>query len=234
MSPHSLTLVVGALLAVSAVNAFCADNGGTVSVHITSPLTVFSLVLQKLGWGTPADADSNDDHPRTVLGFSTSGPFDAAGNALLSVIALNAGFDPGFFAFSAFICGQTNSDTFLQTTFGPVISATTDSPFCLTASALGEQNITIALLPCVNNISVDPVPTQMFQWVSTVFDTYALEFLGNQSGLPLDPSTPTDYVPSLVPATVGIGAHVRLDYSPGGLPPSTGHETEMVLDLVDC
>ncbi|KAJ7654321.1 hypothetical protein B0H17DRAFT_1099928 [Mycena rosella] len=217
MSPHSLTLVVGALLAVSAVNSFCADDGATVNAHINPPLTVFSL-------GTPADADSNGDHPHTVLGLSTSGPFDAAGNALLSVIALNAGFDPGFFAFFAFICGQTNPDSFPQTRFGPVISATTDSPFCLAASVLGEQNITIPLL---NDIS-------MFQWVGTVFETYALEFLGNQSGLPLDPSTPTDYVPSLVPATVGIGVHVRLAYSPGGLPPSTGHETGMVLDLVDC
>jgi hypothetical protein len=51
--------------------------------------------------------------------------------------------------------------------------------------------------------------------------------------LPIDPTTPTDYVPSLVPATPVIGAYVRLDYSPGGLPPSTGLETGMILELSD-
>ncbi|KAJ7702810.1 hypothetical protein B0H17DRAFT_1194674 [Mycena rosella] len=85
---------------------------------------------------------------------------------------------------------------------------------CLTASALGEKSLAIALLPCVNDISGDPVPTQTFQWVSTDFITYGFEFLGNQSGLPLQASTPTDYVPSLVPATAGIGAHLRLDFAP--------------------
>jgi hypothetical protein len=193
------------------------------------------------------------------------------------VIATNAGFDESFYAFNAFICGQvnTNGDSYPQTTFGCVlyvptpqctdptmlsdlspvintdsISTQTSTPLCLTASALGEANITIALLPCVyvplfrhsieanssphrKDISENPVPTQTFQWVGTAFITYGLEFLGNQTGLPIDPTTPTDYVPSLVPATPVIGAYVRLDYSPGGLPPSTGLETGMILELSD-
>jgi hypothetical protein len=73
--------------------------------------------VQELGWGTQAEADDNGGNPRTVLGFSSSGPFDAAGNPILSVIATNAGFNVDFYEFSAFICGQDNTE---QTTFGYV------------------------------------------------------------------------------------------------------------------
>ncbi|KAJ7700688.1 hypothetical protein B0H17DRAFT_1128553 [Mycena rosella] len=219
--PTCHALLLSALLGVSAVNAFCGDNGGA-----------------ELGFGTQADTDSNGGNPSTVLGFSASGPFDAAGNPILSVIATNAGFDSSFYAFAAFLCGQANPDSYPQTTFGPVInedsiSTQTNTPLCLTASALGEANITVALLPCINDISVNPVPTQTFQWIGTDFITYGFEFIGNQSGTPLDPSTPTDYIPSLVSVTNGTGAYLRLDYVPGGLPPSTGRETGMVLALSD-
>ncbi|KAJ6555678.1 hypothetical protein DFH09DRAFT_1365690 [Mycena vulgaris] len=221
MSPIRRTLFLSSLLGISAVNASCGDNGGA-----------------ELGWGTQADTDSNGANPRTVLGFSSTGPFDAAGNSILSVIATNAGFEESFYAFNAFICGQASPNAYPQTTFGPVInsdsiSTHTSIPLCLTASALGEANATIALLPCVNDISAIPVPTQKFQWIGTDFITYGFEFIGNQSGTPLDPSMPTDYTPSLVPETNGTAAYIRLDYAPGGLPPSTGLETGMVLALSD-
>ncbi|KAJ7476717.1 hypothetical protein FB451DRAFT_246715 [Mycena latifolia] len=214
-------LFLSTLIGASAVSAWCGDNGGA-----------------ELGWGTQADSDGNGANPRTVLGFNASGPFDAVGNPVLSVIATNAGWDSSYYAFSAWICGQASPDAYPQTTFGPIVNADsistqTSIPLCLTASALGESNITIALLPCVNDISTNPVPTQTFQWIGTAYITYGWAFLGNQSGTPLDPSIPTDYVPSLVPATNDTAAYLRLDYVPGGLPPSTGLETGLVLELSD-
>jgi hypothetical protein len=71
--------------------------------------------LQELGWGTQADADANGANVRTALGFSSSGPFDAAGNPILSVIATNAGFDEDFYAYNAFICNPFTND---PTSFG--------------------------------------------------------------------------------------------------------------------
>ncbi|KAJ7140720.1 hypothetical protein C8R44DRAFT_974516, partial [Mycena epipterygia] len=217
MSSMRRTLLVSALLGISAVNAFCGDNGGA-----------------ELGWGTQADADGNGANPRTVLGFSSSGPFDAAGNPILSVIATNAGFNSDFYAFNAFICGQDNPDGVPQTTFGPVINANGKGTPCLTASALTGSNITVALLPCVNDISANPVPTQTFEWISTHFITYGFAFVGDQSAeAPLDPTKPTDYVPSLVPPNVAVGSFVSFDFVPGGLPPSTGQETGLILELSD-
>lgn len=90
----------------------------------------------------------------------------------------------------------------------------------------------------------------MFQWIGTDYITYVdassfyfsgsvyithsygFEFIGNQS-VPVDPSSSTDYIPTLVPATNTTGPYVRLDYAPGGLPASTGLETGMILDLSD-
>ncbi|KAJ6584398.1 hypothetical protein B0H19DRAFT_1249373 [Mycena capillaripes] len=210
-------LLISALFIVSA-HAFCGDNGGA-----------------ELGWGTQADADANGANPRTVLGFNPAGPLDAAGSPILSVIATNAGFDASFYAFAAFLCGQANPDSYPQTTFGPVISATsTNSDVrCLTVSAIGEANATVSLQPCVNDISTPPVPTQTFEWIGTAFITYGFAFLGNASGLPLAPNVSTDYTPSLVPDASTVGAYLRLDYTPGALPPSTGLETGLILELSD-
>ncbi|KAJ7140719.1 hypothetical protein C8R44DRAFT_866416 [Mycena epipterygia] len=215
-------LLVFALLGIYAVNADCGDNGGAV-----------------LGWGTQAAADVK---LMTELGFSSSGPFDVAGNPLLSVISTNGG--TGHLMFSAFICGQVNPDGAPQSTFGPVVSEDSmdsQTPFCLTASALTGSNITVALLPCVyaphtppNDISVDPVPTQTFEWITTHFVTYGFAFVGDQSAeAPLDPTKPIDYVPSLV-GGVQLGSYVSFDFVPGGLPASTGRETGLILGLEDC
>ncbi|KAJ7140712.1 hypothetical protein C8R44DRAFT_237017 [Mycena epipterygia] len=218
-------ILLSALLGISVVNAECSDNGGG-----------------ELGWGTQAAADGNDDHVQTVLGFSSSGPFNAAGNPILSVVATNAGFNPDFFPFAAFICGENNPDGAPRSTFGPVINQDSidspgsgQTPLCLTASALTGSNITLALLPCVNDISTNPVPTQTFEWVTTEFDTFAFNFIGDQSAeAPLDPTKPTDYVPSLVPPNVAVGSFVSIEFVPEGLPPLTGHETGLILELVDC
>ncbi|KAJ7140721.1 hypothetical protein C8R44DRAFT_866418 [Mycena epipterygia] len=215
------TLLLSALLGISTVTASCGDNGGA-----------------ELGWGTQSDTDANGGNPRTVLGFSSSGPFDTAGNPILSVIATNAGFNEDFYAYSAFICGQANPDSYPQTTFGPVInqvsiSTHTSIPLCLTASALLGSNITVALLPCVNDISVTSVPAQTFEWIGTDFITYGFAFVGNQTAeAPLDPTKPTDYVPSLV-GGVNVGSYLSFDFVPEGLPASTGLETGLVLALSD-
>ncbi|KAJ6577452.1 hypothetical protein B0H19DRAFT_1062071 [Mycena capillaripes] len=165
----------------------------------------------------------------SVFGFNSSGPFDAAGNPILSLIAQGSNY-----AFEAWICGQVSPNAYPQTTFGPVISATLNpgAAFCLTISELEVANATISLQPCVNEINANPVPTQMFQWIGTAFITYGFAFLGNQS-VPVDPSATTDYTPSLAPATNTTAAYLRLDYTPGGLPASTGFETGMILDLSD-
>ncbi|KAJ7749287.1 hypothetical protein DFH07DRAFT_1062377 [Mycena maculata] len=211
MPSVSCALFVSALFL--SVNAFCGDNGGV-----------------ELGWGTQAAADANGENPSTVLGFSSSGPFDAAGNPILSVIATNAGFGSSYYAFEAFICGQYNPDSYPQTSFGAVIT-TASSEACLTVSALESANATISLQPCVNDISSNPVPTQMFQWVGTNYITYGFAFIGNQS-VPVK-YVATDYVPTLVDATDTTAAYIRLDYAPGGLPPSTGLETGLILELSD-
>jgi hypothetical protein len=65
--------------------------------------------IQELQWGAQAGSGG------TVLGFSPSGPFDAEGNPILSVIALNAGFNVDFFAFNAYICGASPDE---ETSFG--------------------------------------------------------------------------------------------------------------------
>ncbi|KAJ6466036.1 hypothetical protein C8R47DRAFT_1154225, partial [Mycena vitilis] len=219
MPSISRSLFISALFL--SATASCGDNGGA-----------------ELGWGTQEDADSNGSNPRTVLGFSSKGPFDAAGNPILSVIATNAGFDSSYYAFSAFICGQANPDSYPQTTYGPIISegsiATQSSvPQCLTVSPLGAANATVALLPCISDISAAPPANQTFEWIGTDFITYGFAFLGTTSGLPIDPSASTDYVPSIVNTTDGTAAYLRLDYVPGGLPASTGKETGLILELSD-
>ncbi|KAJ7868850.1 hypothetical protein B0H13DRAFT_1055482 [Mycena leptocephala] len=206
MSSICRTLLISALLGLSAVNAWCGDNGGA-----------------GLAWGSQAGADRSGFS--TILGFDSTGPFDAAGNPILTVVS---NFD---WSLSAFLCGQASPDAYPQTTFGPVLkfSGTT---LCLTVSELEAANATISLQPCVNDVSANPVPTQMFQWIGTDYITYGFEFIGNQS-VPVDPSSSTNYIPTLVPATNTTGPYVRLDYAPGGLPASTGLETGMILDLSD-
>ncbi|KAJ7140718.1 hypothetical protein C8R44DRAFT_866415 [Mycena epipterygia] len=209
--------------------------------------------MQELGWGTQADADGNGANVRTVLGFSASGPFDGVENPILSVIATNAGFDSDFYAFAAFIYGQANPNDAPQITFDPVINADSISThtsiplcltasaltgsninvngkgaLCLTASALTGSNITVALLPCVNYISASPVPTQIFEWISTDFVTYGFAFVGDESAEnPLDSTKPTDYV------RVQVGAYLSFDFVPGRPPPSMGHEPGLILELAD-
>ncbi|KAJ7039650.1 hypothetical protein C8F04DRAFT_1178770 [Mycena alexandri] len=201
--------LISSLLSLSGVNAWCGDNGGAV-----------------IGWGTQAETDQRG--PNAFLGFNSSGPFDAAGNPILTVVSNAQQHE-----FAAFICGQANPDSYPQTTFGPVISLTGDPSLCFTVSELEAANATVSLLPCVTAIQSDPYLTQMFQWIGTAYITYGFVFLGNQTGLPLDPSVATDYTPSLVPATNTTAAYLRLDYTPGGLPPSTGLETGLVLILSD-
>lgn len=120
---------------------------------------------QELGWGTQAAADANGANVPTVLGFNSKGPFDAAGHPILSIIATNAGFNSDFYAFTAFICGQTAANSFgyvkwilcalqvliASVQYSSILSASSPSnaPLCLTASALGVPNITLSLLPCV-------------------------------------------------------------------------------------
>ncbi|KAJ7510474.1 hypothetical protein B0H11DRAFT_2216266 [Mycena galericulata] len=199
------------------VNAQCGDNGGA-----------------ELGWGSQAEADANGANVRTALGFNSKGPFDAAGNPILSVISINSGYDSSFYAFSAFICGQYSPDNYPQTTYGPVISAAeTSIAQCLTVSELEAANATISLQPCVNDISANPVATQMFEWIGTNYVTYGFAFIGAQSPLPINPSNSTDYTPSIVGSLNKTGGYVRLDYTPGGLPPSTGLETGLILELSD-
>ncbi|KAF7356325.1 hypothetical protein MVEN_00964800 [Mycena venus] len=206
MSSFCRTLFISALLGLSAVNAWCGDNGGA-----------------GLAWGSQAEADKIGFN--TILGFKSSGPFDTAGNPILTVVS---SFD---WSLAAFICGQKNPDSYPQTTFGPVLTISGPT-LCLTISELEAANATISLQPCVNDITANPVPTQMFQWIGTDYITYGFEFIGNQS-VPVDPSSSTDYVPTLVPATNITGAYVRLDYLPDGLPASTGLETGMILNLSD-
>ncbi|KAJ7841370.1 hypothetical protein B0H14DRAFT_3869218 [Mycena olivaceomarginata] len=203
------TLIVFALLGLSAVNASCGDNGGA-----------------QLGWGSQAQADKSG--PAAIFGFNSSGPFDAAGNPILSVVQTQD------WDFEAWICGQVSPNAYPQTTYGPVIAATLQpaAAQCLTVSELGAANATVSLQPCVNDIRANPVPSQSFQWVGTDYITYGFAFLGNQSA-PVDPSVATDYIPTLVPATNATAAYLRLDYSPGGLPASTGLETGLILDLSD-
>ncbi|KAJ6506313.1 hypothetical protein C8R47DRAFT_1315791 [Mycena vitilis] len=217
MPSVSRALFISALC-LSAAAVSCGDNGGA-----------------ELGWGSQADADTNGANVRTVLGFSSSGPFDAAGNPILSVIATNAGYSSSYYAFSAFLCGQSNSQSYPQTTYGPVLSAssTTNDAQCLTVSPLGAANATISLLPCISAISSLPPSNQTFQWIGTDYVTYGFAFLGTTEGLPLDPSAATDYVPSIVDATETTPAYVRLDYVKGGLPASTGKETGLILELSD-
>ncbi|KAJ6608700.1 hypothetical protein B0H10DRAFT_2067064 [Mycena sp. CBHHK59/15] len=206
----------------------------------TLPLLLLSTLLglynvhatcgtMELGWGTQADTDDNSGNPRTVLGFGSKGPFDAAGKPILSVIATNAGFDESFYAFTAFLCGQANPDSYPQTTFGPVISSSSDQ--CLTISELGVANATVSLAPCVNPVTEIPDATQTFEWIGTDYITYGFVFLGNLTGTPLPPSARTDYTPSIV--ATDSGSYLRLDYTPDQLPPSTGLETGMVLALSD-
>ncbi|KAJ7760736.1 hypothetical protein DFH07DRAFT_1060041 [Mycena maculata] len=113
---------------------------------------------------------------------------------------------------------------------GQPVSADNVPRFCLTVSALESANATISVQPCINDVSFNPDPTQMFQWVGTAYITYGFAFIGNQS-VPVGPSSATDYVPSLVNAMSTTAAYIRLDYSPGRLPASTGLETGMVLAL---
>ncbi|KAJ7661345.1 hypothetical protein DFH06DRAFT_1129455 [Mycena polygramma] len=196
----------------------CGDNGSA-----------------ELGWGSQVDADANGANVRTVLGFNSPGPFDAAGNPILSVIATNAGFSSSYYAFYAWICGQSTTQSYPQTTYGPVLSTslTTNDAYCLTVSPLGAANATITLLPCINFISSPSPANQTFQWIGTDFITYGFAFLGTTDGLPLDPSVATDYVPSIVNATDTTPAYVRLNYVKGGLPASTGRETGLILELSD-
>ncbi|KAJ6555667.1 hypothetical protein DFH09DRAFT_1491909 [Mycena vulgaris] len=92
------------------------------------------------GTGCPPGPPGPPSAPIPLLGFSSTGPFDATGN---SILATNAGSDASFYTFNTFICGQSNA--YPQTTFGPVINGDSIStkasiPLCLTASALDEAN----------------------------------------------------------------------------------------------
>ncbi|KAJ6453363.1 hypothetical protein C8R45DRAFT_1112523 [Mycena sanguinolenta] len=237
--PTKTVLVSTLLLGISGVNASCGDNGGA-----------------ELGWGTMAAADRNGENVNTALGFKSTGPFDAEGNPILTVIATNAGFDSSFYSFNAWICGQ-NTVGFQQTTYGYIHSqvryslrlktevvrpansamlgaAGVETSLCLTASAIETTDITLSMQPCVNDISTPPVPTQTFEWNENgEFITYYLVFLGNTTGLPLAETANTDYTPSLVPATDTTGAYIRLDYTPGALVPLTGGQNGIVLELSD-
>ncbi|KAJ6506725.1 hypothetical protein C8R45DRAFT_970369 [Mycena sanguinolenta] len=208
-------LRIFAIFSIVAVNAqsfgFCGSNGGA-----------------ELGWETPVDAI------HTVLGFnSTGGPVDAAGNPILAVIATNFfGFDPDFFQFDAWICGRETTDSgAAQSNFGGILSAS-DS-LCLTASGLEMSNITLSLLPCINDLNDPPVATQSFEWIANEIVGYELIFLGTTAGLPLDPDANTDYTPSLVPATNTTPAYIRLDYTPGAYAPVTIYDTTIVMGLSD-
>ncbi|KAJ7220164.1 hypothetical protein GGX14DRAFT_585835 [Mycena pura] len=103
-----LHTVLTTLLSLSAVDAFCGDNGGV-----------------KLGWGSQAAADQEGF--RAVFGFNASGPFDAAGHPILSV--LTGGEDHPW---EAFLCGQVNSppgESYPQTNFGWVDVTTSQAAY---------------------------------------------------------------------------------------------------------
>ncbi|KAJ7143465.1 hypothetical protein C8R46DRAFT_1232950 [Mycena filopes] len=207
------TLFISALVGLSVVYAECGDNGGAVTI------------------GMGHTSGNGPDSPQFCLGFNSSGPFDAAGNPILSVVTSD---DPD--ALAAWLCGQANPDWYPQTTFGFIISeylGGRDETWCLTVSELEAANATVSLLPCVSDIFANPVPSQTFEWIGTNYITYGFAFLGNQSGLPLSPSVATDYTPSLVAASNTTAAYLRLNYTPGGLPPSTGQETGLILLLSD-
>jgi hypothetical protein len=58
-------------------------------------------------------------------------------------------------------------------------------------------------------------------------------FVGNQTAeAPLDPTKPTEYMPSLI-SGVKVGSYLSFDFVPEGLPASTGLETGVVLALGD-
>ncbi|KAJ7614827.1 hypothetical protein FB45DRAFT_1108985 [Roridomyces roridus] len=214
MLSYSLSLILSTLFLV--VNADCGDNGGAL-----------------LAWGSQESADASGTNPSIILGFNNAGPFDAAGNPILSIIAVDAGYSSDYYAFNGWTCGQANPNSYPQTTYGPLICTSSlygDVQTCLTISALNATNATISLQTCVD-ISTPPVPTQTFEWIGTNYITYGWAFLGAQGPLPLSPSISTDYVPSIVGS--GVGAYVSMDYVPGGLPPSTGKEIELILELSD-
>ncbi|KAJ7051186.1 hypothetical protein C8F01DRAFT_1377117 [Mycena amicta] len=203
-SPTMSLLATILLLSLSGVHAWCGDNGGAA-----------------LGWGSQEQADQSGFH--TVLGFDPSGPLDAEGNPILGVVSHGASYD-----WAAYLCGQASPDAYPQTTFGPLLYES-NRTLCLTASGLESENITLSLQPC---LTFPPYPTQQFQWVGTAFITYGFAFLGNATTLPVDPTSPTDYIPSLSNGTA-VGSYLSFNYSLAGLPASTGHETGLILDLSD-
>ncbi|KAJ7616308.1 hypothetical protein DFH06DRAFT_1307096, partial [Mycena polygramma] len=161
-----------ATLFLSVTADSCGDNGGA-----------------ELGWCTQADADSHG--PRAVLDFSSQVALHAAGVPILSVITTNTNY-----AFSAYICGQANPDSYPQTTYGCPGQICIVARVCVERGTmphrlpLGGANATVSLrvLPCINDISTPPLANQTFEWIGTDFITYGFAFLGTTSGLPLDPS----------------------------------------------
>ncbi|KAJ7808552.1 hypothetical protein B0H13DRAFT_1928447 [Mycena leptocephala] len=213
--PSFRKLLLSAFLCLSTANAFqCGDNGRA-----------------ELQWGAQAGSGG------TVLGFSPSGPFDAEGNPILSVIALNAGFNVDFFAFNAYICGASPDE---ETSFGlppspcriaPPSASPPPHSRAQTSPYRSSPACTHPFLPLGIHLHA-PAPTQMFQWVTTEFVSYGWAFLGNQS-TPVDATAATNYPPALVPEVPAVGAFVRLAFVPGGLAPSTGTEPGLVLELSD-
>ncbi|KAJ7163941.1 hypothetical protein C8R43DRAFT_946756 [Mycena crocata] len=220
--------LIGALLSLSSVHARCGDNG----------VPNLSATPQELGWGAQADTDSNGGDPRTVLGFSSSGPFDAAGTTVVGVIATDAGWDPSYYAFSAFLYGQSNPQ--LVPADNIWVLGWLDQYVLLVDDAQTGYQRDVERCPVPHDFRAQGSQRHRFagalstfEWIGTEYITYSFVFLSNQSGTPLDPGASTDYTSTIVAATNTSAAYLRLDYTPGGLPPSTGLETGLVLALSD-
>lgn len=129
-------------------------------------------------------------------------------------------------------CSRQRHSASRSPSSGPPTPRSPSSPACKPHASAFRVGLQLTAYNTRNDIRANPVPSQSFQWVGTDYITYGFAFLGNQSA-PVDPSVATDYIPTLVPATNATAAYLRLDYSPGGLPASTGLETGLILDLSD-
>ncbi|KAJ7726723.1 hypothetical protein B0H14DRAFT_3899738 [Mycena olivaceomarginata] len=95
---RTILVIISGLLGLSVVHTECGDNGGA-----------------GLAWGSQVGADK--DGFSTILGSNSTGPFDSAGNPILTVVRFFGHQSRGV------LCGQKNPDSYPQTTFGPVLTA---------------------------------------------------------------------------------------------------------------
>ncbi|KAF8216878.1 hypothetical protein K438DRAFT_1748030 [Mycena galopus ATCC 62051] len=146
----------------------------------------------RLAWGSQGGADK--DGFSTFLELNSTGPFDSAGNPILTVVH---NFSDANLA--AFLCGRKNPDSYPQTTFGPPVFTELGPPLCLTVFRLGAKNVTISLS------YIDVIGTRYRTSIAYNFK-YGIEFISKQSVL-VDPSSSTDYIPTLVPARKNTGPY---------------------------